>query len=120
MVGYWTTAPGTYHAGAVYHGQAPTAGSWHEVDVTIAGVPASSVAQFVITNHGNTTGQSMGIRPVASSLDRLLDLHEAEAIGSDNGVMHVNVDDNSKVEVYSETGAVDHYFTPVGWWVVSP
>ena len=45
---------------------------------------------------------------------------EAEAGGSDNGTVHVNVDGSTRIDWYSEAGAAERYFYPVGWWVVAP
>jgi hypothetical protein len=60
----------------------------------------------------------MGVREMGSSLNRLLDLQEAEAGGSDLATLHVNVDASSQVQWYSESGTTDRFFYPIGWWVI--
>ncbi len=99
-------------------GQASAASTWEQTDLTMFGVPAGSVAQFVITNDGDLTEQYMGVRKTGSAQARMIDLQEAEAGGSDTAAMHVNVDGSSQIEWYSESGTTDGYFYPIGWWVL--
>jgi len=118
LVGYWSTPPGTYTSKGGSHSQITASSTWHQWDLSSFGVPANSIAQIVMTNEGDTAEQEMGVRRIGSSDDRVLDLQEAEAGGSDNAAMHVIVDGNSSIEAYSESGATDRYFYPVGWWVL--
>ena len=120
VVGYWSTAPGTYTETGGSHGQVSAAATWEPTDLTSFGVPADSVAQFVITNESDNSENNMGVREIASSQDRLLDLHEAKDGGSDDATLHVNVDASSQVEWYAESGGAERLFYPVGWWVLSP
>ena len=121
VVGYWSTPPGTYteHGGA--HGQVSTLMNWETVDLTSFGVPADSVAQFVLANENAGTENAMLVRAVGSTINnRGLDLHEAESGGSDLGTIHANVDTSSRVQWAAEQGATGGRFYPVGWWVLSP
>jgi hypothetical protein len=43
-----------------------------------------------------------------------------ESGGSDLGTMHVNVDDESRIEWYAEFGDTDNFLYPVGWWTLPP
>ena len=47
---------------------------------------------------------------------RVIELQEAESGGSDLGSMHVNVDDETRLEWYAQSGDTDNFFYPVGWW----
>jgi hypothetical protein len=120
VVGHWSTPPGSYTATGGVNGQLAASASWQAVDLTPFGVPADAVAQFVITNDSNNSQNEMGVRATGSALNRLLDLHEAEAGGADTATMQVKVDGSSQVEWYAESGPTDLYFYPVGWWVLSP
>ncbi|MDH3644235.1 MAG: hypothetical protein OES38_19170, partial [Gammaproteobacteria bacterium] len=118
VVGYWSTPPGTYTEATNAHGSVSSPATWEPADLTTFGVPAGAVAQFIITNDGDTAEQNMGVREMGSSLGRLLDLQEAEAGGSDAGTMHANVDGSSQVQWYAESGTTDRFFYPIGWWVI--
>ncbi|MCP4334722.1 MAG: DNRLRE domain-containing protein [Gammaproteobacteria bacterium] len=120
VVGYWSTPPGSYIEIGGVHGQVSSPASWETIDLTSFGIPADSVAQFVLTNEQNTAENNMGVRETGSSLSRLLDLQEAEAGGSDLGSMHVKVDADSQVQWSAEYGATEGYFYPLGWWVLAP
>jgi hypothetical protein len=120
VVGHWSTPPGSYTATGGVNGQLAASASWQAVDLTPFGVPADAVAQFVITNDSEDSANGMGVRATGSSLNRLLDLHEAEAGGADIATMQVKVDGSSQVEWYAESGDTDLFFYPVGWWILSP
>jgi len=120
VVGYWSTAPGIYAETGGSHGQVTAAATWEPTDLTSFGVPADTVAQFVISNENNSAENNMGVRNIGSLLVRLLDLHEAKDGGSDNATLHVNVNGSSQVEWYAESGGAERLFYPVGWWVLSP
>jgi hypothetical protein len=120
VVGYWSIPPGTYIATGGVHGQATDASTWEQADLTVFGVPADSVAQFVISSEIPNFNRELGIRGVGSGQLRVVDLHKAEAGGSEDASLHVNVDSASNIEWYSASGTADRYFYPVGWWVLSP
>jgi hypothetical protein len=120
VVGHWSTPPGSYTATGGVNGQLAASASWQAVDLTPFGVPADAVAQFLFTNDSDNSENEMGVRATGSSLNRLLDLHEAEAGGADTATMQVKVDGSSQVEWYAESGATDLFFYPVGWWILSP
>ena len=121
LVGYWTTPPGTYTETGGVSGQVSVASTWEQADLSGFGVPPGSIAQFVITNDSDTSENYMGLRQTGSSLvNRMLDLQEAESGGTDTASMQVNVDGSSQVEWYSQSGAFERFFFPVGWWVLAP
>ena len=77
----------------------------------------------VIIAHENDTlsaEKTVGARAVGSTLDRFVNLQEAEAGGSDLTTMHAHVDTNTEVEWYSESGTSGVFFYPVGAWLLSP
>ena len=119
VVGYWSTPPGSYTEIGEAHSQMTSAGTWQQWDLAGFGIPADAVVQVVMANEGDTAEADMGVRATGSGQNRLLELQEAESGGSDNGSMHVVVDSNRRIEAYSESGANDRYFHPVGWWVLN-
>jgi Tfp pilus assembly protein PilX len=121
LLGYWSTPPGTYTETGGVHGQATVAGSWLTTDLSSFGIPADSVAQFVMSNERDANENLMGVRATGSTIpDRRLDLQEAESGGGDLGTMHVQVDASSQIQWSAEYGATEGFFYPVGWWVLSP
>ncbi len=83
-----------------------------------AGVPADSVVNVMMVNRNGSAERWMGLRAVGSSLNRRLDLHEAESGGADLASMHVQVDAGSNIQSYSEGGSGATQFAPVGWWLM--
>jgi len=121
LLGYWSTPPGTYTETGNVHGQATLAGSWETTDLSSFGVPADSIAQFVISNERDANENQMGVRATGSTIpNRRLDLQEAESGGGDLGTMHVQVDASAQIQWAAEYGATEGFFYPVGWWVLSP
>ncbi len=121
VLGSWNTPPGTYTGTGGSHGQVSAPGSWETVDLSGFGVPADSIAQFVLANENDGAENSMRVREVGSAINnRGLLLHEAEAGGSDLGSLHANVDAVQQVQWSAQLGATGGLFYPVGWWVLSP
>ncbi|MCP4391164.1 MAG: LamG domain-containing protein, partial [Gammaproteobacteria bacterium] len=121
LLGYWSTPPGSYIETGGVHGQATVAGSWLTTDLSSFGVPANSIAQFVMSNERDGQENQMGLRETGSTIpNRRLDLQEAESGGGDLGTMHVRVDASSQIQWSAEYGATEGFFYPVGWWVLSP
>ncbi|MBT8145035.1 MAG: hypothetical protein KJO55_10060, partial [Gammaproteobacteria bacterium] len=121
VLGYWSTPPGTYAESGGAHGQVSSPTTWETIDLTSFGVPANSVAQFVMANERDGQENQMGVRETGSTIPtRRHDLQEAEQGGSDLASMHVNVNASAQVQWAAEYGATGGYFYPVGWWVLSP
>ncbi|MGB0716796.1 MAG: hypothetical protein ACPGXK_13015, partial [Phycisphaerae bacterium] len=96
---------------------ASSADSWETV--TLSGspynVPANAILEVGIRNDAIENERSGGVRAVGSSLQRRLQLQEAEAGGDDILVMHVTANASSQIEYYSDdTGDVD--FILLGYW----
>ena len=121
LLGYWSTPPGTYTETGGVHGQATVSASWQTIDLSSFGIPADSIAQFVMSNERDGNENQMGLRETGSTIPgRRLDLQEAESGGGDLGTMHVQVDASSQIQWAAEYGATEGYFYPVGWWVLTP
>jgi len=120
LLGYWSTPPGTYTETGGVQAQALSASTWELTSLAGFGVPADSVAQFVISNQIDNFSRELGVREVGSGNNRVVELQEAESGGGDLGTMHVNVDSASSIEWYSASGTSERFFYPVGWWVLSP
>jgi hypothetical protein len=120
VLGYWSAPPGSFtELGGSSARSTPTA-AWGVKNIASLGVPANSVTQFVITNDTLSAEKTVGARAVGSTLDRFVNLQEAEAGGSDLTTMHAHVDTNTEVEWYSESGTSGVFFYPVGAWLLSP
>ena len=120
VLGFWSTPPGAYTENGGVHGQATAPSTWQTGDLTTFGVPADSIAQFVLSSEISNFERELGVRQTGSTQHRAIQLQEAEAGGSDNASIHVNVDASSQIEWYSQDGTSDRYFYPIGWWVLSP
>ena len=120
VLGYWSSPPGSYTELGGSSGQVSTDAAWKTTEVSGFGIPAEAVVQFVIANDSDNSKNKLGLREYESSRVRLIELQEAESGGSDLGSMHVNVDDESRLEWYAQSGDTDNFFYPVGWWVLSP
>ena len=120
VLGYWSAPPGSFtELGGTSARSTPNA-AWGIKDISSLGVPANSITQFVLSNDAIGAENTMGARAVGSTLDRFVDLQEAEAGGSDLATMHAHVDANTEVEWYSESGISGAFFYPVGAWLLSP
>ncbi len=88
---------------------------WESVNLGALGVPANSVVEIAIINE--STGRELwgGVRAAGSSLDRRLELHEAEGNGVEVVVMHVMTDSNGRIEYYAEKDD-DINFVILGYW----
>jgi hypothetical protein len=116
VLGYWSSPPGTYTEIGGSSGQVSTDATWKTTDVSGFGIAAGAVAQFVIVNNSDDSKNKLGLREYESSQVRVIELQEAESGGSDLGSMHVNVDDETRLEWYAQSGDTDNFFYPVGWW----
>ena len=119
VLGYWETPPGTYVENGVGNWTAST-NAWETVNLAAAGVPANAVLQVVFGSLNPNGERIMGVRRTGSALNRGLELHEAEAGGSERASMHVNVDAGANIQSFAEDDGAFYRFAPVGWWLLSP
>jgi hypothetical protein len=119
--GAWDTPPGTYteHDSSINLGSPTANNTWQTLDLAPFGVPANAVVQITLANRNTGSERLMGVRAVGSSLDRYIDLHEAEAGGEELVTLHVKADANSRIEWYHERPADSHRFHLMGWWVLN-
>lgn len=92
--------------------------TWETKDLSGYDVPASAVAIIQIYNDGSGLTPNAGVRVVGSSLDRFIEMHEAEGGGKVVLSMCVQVDSGQDIQCYSEdntetTFRVIGYFTGV-------
>jgi hypothetical protein len=118
LVGYFTTAPRTYNELFDSIGSPAGSATWETVSLNSFGVPANAVAEFSLANTTIAAEHTMGVREnvALSSVDRRLNLQEAEAGGSDFGRMHVLTDATSTIEFYHELVSDPHSFYLTGYW----
>ena len=121
LLGYWNSPPGSFtEAAAILPGAPASSGAWDNVDLSGLGLPADAVAQILLANTLTGAETEMGVREVGSSLDRVLDLQEAESGGNDFGTMHVVADAAARIEWYDEQAVGGLRFLLTGWWELVP
>ena len=116
LMGYWSTAPGTYTEAFADLGTAAASAVWEDKDLTAYGVPADAVVQISGINSEDGNEMLLGLRRSDSGTLRLLEIHEAKNGGSDFAVMHVNADASSMIEWYDKDIIKIHNFKLMGWW----
>ncbi|MDH3629517.1 MAG: DNRLRE domain-containing protein [Gammaproteobacteria bacterium] len=94
---------------------AATPDNWETVSLVTFGVPANAVVEVAVINEATSAQRWGGVRAVGSTLDRRLQLQEAEAGGIDVVTMHVQADVSSQIEHYSDnTSQIS--FILLGYW----
>jgi len=116
LVGYWTTAPGTYTEEFASVGKPASDNSWLDLDLTAGGAPDSSICEMLMCNGATRYENQMGVRANGSSLARILDVHEAEGSGRDCGRMHVKSDGSAVIEQRMEDVSDTGEFYLMGYW----
>jgi len=116
VMGYWSTPPGTYTELNDTLGSPVVDQIWEDADLSAFGVPADAVAQIAMANRYVDGENHMGLREKGSSLQRDIDLHEAEGGGCDVSTIHVSADENSTIEWYHEDVSDNHEYRLLGYW----
>ena len=105
---------------------APDAGSddqWLAHDLSQYGVPPSAVVEIAIGNPRNNLEYWAGVRATNSSIDRRIQIAEAENFGEHLYTVFVQADVDGSIEYYSDNfdasfpGVVAPNFWVVGYWV---
>jgi hypothetical protein len=118
LVGYWSDPPGTYVESFDALGSAAANQTWEKKDLSGCGVPAEAIVQIALANQHDGGENNMGLRKSGSSLDRTIDLHEAEGGGDDIAAFHVKADGCSTIQWYHEDVSDDHAYYLLGYWDV--
>ncbi|CAD6491527.1 MAG: hypothetical protein ANIMEMIM_00157 [Candidatus Argoarchaeum ethanivorans] len=116
LVGYWTTAPGTYTEKFEDIGKPTVDITWEEKDLSGYTVPADAVTEIILANADVSCENEQGVRKVGSTLARKFDIHEAENGGRDFVRVHVTANASSKIEFYHEDVSDAHNFYLTGYW----
>lgn len=92
-------------------------GVWTDYDLfTNQEVPKGAIVEIVFANNNTGFARVAGVRTDGSSLNRYIDLHEAEGGGITTGNMFVKSNEtNGLIEVYAEVG-VDVEFYLLGYF----
>lgn len=96
-----------------------TTGSWTSYDLQgNQGVPANAVAEFILCNGNGSAEEYIGVRAKGSSIDRRIQLEEAESGGRTTCRMFVQVDSGGDIEYYMEYShaVYGNFFILVGYW----
>lgn len=118
LLGYWNC--GTYQE-TFSSFKAGASASWQEHDLSAYGVGASQVSEIVLVNNNSSSEREVGVRAKGSTLERKLDIHEAESGGDDVATMFVVTDTtaNATIEAYAEYNSdIDFYL--IGYWADPP
>ncbi len=108
-------APGGTYTEAYQEWTASQSDQWQVTSLSAFGVPANAVVEVAVINDETGAQRWGGVRAVGSSLDRRLQLHEAESGGVDAVVMHVQANGSSEIEHYSDNTG-DVFFALLGYW----
>lgn len=95
----------------------PAGTGWQNYDIfTNKSVPKGAIAYIVCSSVNDAADRTVGVRTDGSSLDRYINLHEAEGGGSTNAGMYVKVDSSTGyIETYcSSTTGITFYL--LGYW----
>jgi len=117
LLGWWSI--GTY----VEKDQsfdAPTTGAWGDVSLSGYGVGANQYCEIMIRNSDTSNENWVGVRKNGSSLDRMVQLQEAEDGGRDMVTMIVQADASGTIEAYREDTTSDNKFYLMGYWTTPP
>ena len=79
-------------------------------------MPARAVVQIGLLNAMDIKENSMGARETGSSLERRIDLHEAESGGGDWASLHVPADRDATIQFYDQAVDAAHQFYLFGYW----
>jgi hypothetical protein len=120
LIGYWDQyLPGSYSEQLETIAVPTSDATW--TDRTVSSIGAYNVGEILLLNATEGAGYEMGVRKKGSSLERRLDVHEAEdsAVGAtdnDFGRMHVQADSEGVIENYVEdTAAVETFYLVSSW-----
>jgi len=117
LIGWWSS--GAYVEKMSEAFKAGSSGSWVDKDLSSYGVPDNAVVEICLKNEPSDHERWAGVRANGSSLDRRVELHEAEGGGDDFATMFVQADGSGGVEVYAEDDSdVDFYV--LGYWSTTP
>jgi len=116
LVGYWSTPPGTYTELNDTLGGPSADHTWEDKDLSGFAVPAGAVVQVSMANQYDAEENHMGLREKGSSLQRDMDLQEAEGGGGDIAGLHTNTDENSTIQWYHEDISEGHEYRLLGYW----
>jgi hypothetical protein len=94
---------------------ATSANTWQSKDLSTYGVPANAVVEVAMENTHTSREREVGVRANGSSINRNFDLHEAEGGGVDAVVVHVQADNNSRIEHLAENTS-NITFRLLGYW----
>jgi len=94
----------------------PTATNlWTEYDLTSHGIPPSAVMEVAVNALRLSSPVFAGVRATSGTLDRRIDI--VRSVDGDSFVtMHVQVDENRKIEYFAES-TTEVQFNIVGYWV---
>jgi len=113
LLGYWNR--GSY-VETLAGFKAGVGAAWRDHALSAYGVAAGQVAEVVIVNTNESNERRVGIRSDGSSLNRILELHEAEAGGADIESLHVRTDARSTIQWLHSDVSDAHQFHLLGWW----
>jgi len=117
LLGYWTTAPGTYTEKFVDVGKPTSSATWYTRSLSGQGVPAYAACEFLIANAATANANNVGVCAVGSGLSRLYNLHRSSASTARScSMMHVLTDSSSQIQQYLQNQANTVNFYLLGYW----
>ncbi|KKT04247.1 MAG: Peptidase m23 [Parcubacteria group bacterium GW2011_GWA2_43_17] len=117
LLGYWTTAPGTYTEKFTDVGKPSSNAAWTSRSLSGQSVPANAICEMLIANASTANSNNVGVRRTGSSLSRLFNLHKSSAsTARDCGMMHVEADSSSNIQQYLQNSGDTVNFYLLGYW----
>jgi hypothetical protein len=117
LLGYWTTAPGTYTEKFVDVGKPSSSATWTSRSLSGQSVPAYAICEMLIANASTTNHNNVGVRRADSSLSRLFDIHKSSAsTARECSMMHVEADANSNIYQYLQNSGDTVNYYLLGYW----
>ena len=117
LLGYWTTAPGTYTEKFVDVGKPASSATWTSRSLSGQSVPANAICEMLIANASTSNHNNVGVRRTGSSLSRLFDIHKSSAsTARECGMMHVEADSSSNIQQYLQNSGDTVNFYLLGYW----
>lgn len=120
LMGYFTTPPGNYVEQFSLFSNPTIDNEWQSLDIGASGIPNDAIVQFIIGHFWSNDDNQLGVRQTSSTLERILNLDEAETDGTTPGgnwgSMCSRTDSSGYLEYMSADVSDDPDFIAAGYW----
>lgn len=120
LVGYWDNSPAPYKEQYLPLPNLIYDATWSDLNLKNYGISQNAVIDVLLVQKYESLHQDMGIRKIASTSQRVFDLHRAEGGGCDTVRMHTRVSPGQEIQYYHEDVSDTHQFIILGEWEIDP